>query len=99
TRSTRDWSSDVCSSDLGRIGFDEIDEIPGNLARGDLLQQRIQGDCRHYSLQEPANCSLRADIHRADFQYRPVLHKFLVQIDIIEIGRASCRERVNMHEG
>ena len=57
---------------------------PGNLARGDLLQQRIQGDCRHYSLQEPANCSSRADIHRADFQYRPVLHKFLVQIDIID---------------
>src|SRR5207249_5874810 len=27
TRSKRDWSSDVCSSDLSSIGFDELDRL------------------------------------------------------------------------
>src|SRR5699024_11971947 len=71
TRSKRDWSSDVCSSDLLRAAQHDRRLGPGlaDLLRGPQSLIAVAG--RHPNV--------------GDDQVGPVLE---------EIGRASCRERV-----
>src|SRR5690606_40940537 len=91
TRFSRDWSSDVCSSDLpARSGFELVDQLepsPGPLdlaagARGEaLIGEALEGDgalaVGVRSVREPA-----------------VEHGAAHVLDMVEqIGRASCRER------
>src|SRR5690606_40161838 len=79
TRFSRDWSSDVCSSDL--LLVTELEHVRGGQAGGDLggaarVEQRGQaraGADRH------VEAALGAD-----------LQVFLQ----LQIGRASCRERL-----
>src|SRR3989442_11224969 len=79
TRCGRDWSSDVCSSDLERVSdLGQSVAAPG-LADIALYEGRL-GDAAQL-LQQGAAVALQAgrrDSAAADF----------------EIGRASCRERV-----
>src|SRR5207247_7873590 len=84
TRSTRDWSSDVCSSDLAP-GADVMDVvIPDHvrLARG--IDARVSGGIdsvgRHVS-------DLKSDYAYITGADGKPPH------DSCEIGRASCRER------
>src|SRR3546814_5366462 len=67
-----DWSSDVCSSDLGRQG-----------------SKRPHGESA-----DPAHrgigCPVHPDRHRHCHRLYPAAWHFA----LIEIGRASCRERV-----
>src|SRR5207249_9323042 len=85
TRSKRDWSSDVCSSDLPRACLlESIDVPPANVSRlGDhfgnrpvdlLLDREVLG----------------VQVNKGDFHDGGRR---------TEIGRASCRERVEMGEG
>src|SRR5207249_7860671 len=93
TRSKRDWSSDVCSSDLGnpqRIVLDgkQKGAVPKALSkrgyiRGDYGQaggQRFQwGDAKRF---KAGRKNVKARMPQ------PVEHL------VVKIGRASCRERV-----
>src|SRR5690606_40035250 len=86
TRFSRDWSSDVCSSDLEdhkirRVGGSK--EIP--------VDVRIIA-ATNRNLPQAVNDGLfREDLfHRLDL--------FSVEMPPLQIGRASCRERVWMSE-
>src|SRR5699024_11926725 len=83
TRSKRDWSSDVCSSDLGSMSRQEIGvpvaaELVG-AERTQLLQQLERAEVR---IEE-----IRRHLERAD-----------QAIARTKIGRASCRERAERAE-
>src|SRR5699024_12231382 len=84
TRSKRDWSSDVCSSDLGggkgiRVARDEEDLIKG------IRITRQEAETAF------GNAGVYIEKYIEDFRH--------VEIQILadqhgnEIGRASCRER------
>src|SRR5699024_12040685 len=81
TRSKRDWSSDVCSSDLAlqfRIVRLELDLLHDALAVHDLADPHVRDVLVRGRL---AGGSARVAVG----QHEPV-----------QIGRASCRERVEM---
>src|SRR5439155_7289204 len=83
TRWPRDWSSDVCSSDLSVGQLAVILCVPGP-ARTEVIEQTI-GAVRVPELLEGRE--------------KELLSAGEVRVagsDVIEIGRASCRERVWM---
>src|SRR5207249_8829726 len=93
TRSKRDWSSDVCSSDLAiRQGFlvlcntkiSETPEIVGLRILGSFLQhgRHVGDDLSVFPLRLVQGCPFLEGINAA-----------IVNFDRFEIGRASCRER------
>src|SRR3546814_14179289 len=96
------WSSDVCSSDLsgcrGRAACAAPDRAMRRSFR-DLRGLRL-GDVHPdiLDLQEfvqallAAEAAIAALLHAAERQVR--LHAFAGTIDLHQIGRASCRERV-----
>src|SRR2546429_5447011 len=78
TRCSRDWSSDVCSSDLGGWNVN---------AGHDLVLQEVRNPNGIFnSLGSPSLAS------RHFFDYAPDAYVKLAAAN--EIGRASCRERV-----
>src|SRR5699024_12127404 len=80
TRSKRDWSSDVCSSDLLWEYSYFINEVRENQRQGLAIETAVQ---------EAQKSCIEKDI----------LKEFLEQNSAEvsdEIGRASCRERVEM---
>src|SRR5699024_11298332 len=83
TRSKRDWSSDVCSSDLIGAGLQDGHRFPHGGAGGDDV---LDDNDAVAVLGGVAHCAAALAV---------VLHLFAVEeIGLIEIGRASCRERV-----
>src|SRR5437868_13717697 len=82
TRSKRDWSSDVCSSDLAVDRDDHIWAINRRVdARPDELTAATnppRGEC----------CVLG-----------PEILEFDQDGNVVKIGRASCRERVEVQAG
>src|SRR5690606_40036179 len=88
TRFSRDWSSDVCSSDLG-LGFDLADAFGGDTVFGGELMQR-----RAAILDQPATAH---DVTAAVVEaFQRIAQPFVAQARLFQIGRASCRERVQM---
>src|SRR5699024_11730199 len=83
TRSKRDWSSDVCSSDLGQ-------KAHGPVQAAHLAGAGVEGKCTG------GNKVLGGKARPG--QLLPVKSKFgfTVHVEQVvhEIGRASCRERV-----
>src|SRR2546429_6717429 len=78
TRCSRDWSSDVCSSDLSHIERD-----PGLLER-ELLDRGRSTDRPQYAVERaetPSVARLKLELAAPGTGER-------------QIGRASCRERV-----
>src|SRR5207302_4948253 len=84
TRFSRDWSSDVCSSDLDEFYHVRIQPKP--LARAPFRRRQRSGD------REPS-ISPRAKAFSVDRAGYAVGFSKLV-LWPLEIGRASCRERV-----
>src|SRR5207249_6083827 len=90
TRSKRDWSSDVCSSDL---------EVPAqHLLR---LGEQVVTDGPFAETKEVLGGYFLADCNDLDqaielAQRIPLVDKGSVEIRPLEIGRASCRESVGM---
>src|SRR5690606_39384480 len=85
TRFSRDWSSDVCSSDLVGTLLDLAD------ARAHLVTRRFA--CV-LPVEFDADQRLRGQ--PADEAVPPPLRELAAVVD--EIGRASCRERVGSME-
>src|SRR5699024_11217238 len=83
TRSKRDWSSDVCSSDLG---VDDLECLLGGVhASTEADQVRVVVfTCQAGGLHGPGQCAACAlDLVRGDL---------LTVAGSTQIGRASCRE-------
>src|SRR5207253_5744680 len=93
----RDWSSDVCSSDLGRKETLELRLVAapdGDTRAGELVARLGE---RHYLLD--VGCDLRRELRRQRARREEALpqrRRVIGQALFGEIGRASCRERVEM---
>src|SRR5207253_8458318 len=93
TRWPRDWSSDVCSSDLPvRTYRVRLDGVPRRLAR-DLgpLRRLVPGSLAAILVVVMGIWWLRPD--------QPTITRAAVAVLPFEIGRASCRERVESWGG
>src|SRR5207247_6859204 len=97
TRSTRDWSSDVCSSDLVeirtyRIIYEAVEEVKA--AMGGLLapekKEVVLGEAEVRQLFKIAKIGTIA----GSFVRSGVIPR---TARVREIGRASCRERVSRY--
>src|SRR5207249_5771338 len=92
TRSKRDWSSDVCSSDLGTIvfrygrlvnAFSVI--LPASAAR----QLAARPDVRSV---QPVTIVVKEDNHSTQFIGAPTVWRQGFTGKGMQIGRASCRK-------
>src|SRR5207302_7157070 len=77
TRFSRDWSSDVCSSDLEEVALHVMHADQGTVAR---VRERFA-------------------VHDADQQRAHEARSLRDGDRVDEIGRASCRERVEVWGG
>src|SRR5699024_11314751 len=99
TRSKRDWSSDVCSSDL--VLLDQLlqqlvpiqlaDQGAGVVVVGDIGRV-LREDVPHDLIDGVVSFLLKGAVYGGQ-------HLFDLRVLFIEIGRASCRERVGMWDG
>src|SRR5206468_8883312 len=88
TRSDRDWSSDVCSSDLGFP--DEL--IEGRILPGAALSILVGNLFYAWQGRRLARQTGRTDVTALPYGINtPSVVAFIF---LIKIGRASCRERV-----
>src|SRR5207249_9032595 len=88
TRSKRDWSSDVCSSDLSVSAYGMSETILGGNAAIPL------------STVAPLKLSLLLEANGRLFDIRGATADDVPSIKTrFKIGRASCRERVEIWEG
>src|SRR3546814_3314899 len=82
-----DWSSDVCSSDLGSLDLLLVPCGGGGLLSGSVLAATTAPGCRVVGV-EPET----ADDATRSFR-SGTLHRVSNPPTIAEIGRASCREK------
>src|SRR5207253_8428191 len=87
TRWPRDWSSDVCSSDLfwGTV-------VLQNFFAEDLAA--IERACTLSTQSSGPVCSVVQMLQKTWRERQPIM--LLLQGGCLEIGRASCRERVEV---
>src|SRR5206468_6143207 len=83
TRSDRDWSSDVCSSDLGLLMY-----IHGGYWRS--------LDKKRFSFVAPALADAGITVAVPDYAVCPAVRVADIVMQMVQIGRASCRERVEI---
>src|SRR3546814_14223110 len=88
-----DWSSDVCSSDLLAAPGDRC--VPGGRPGQSVLDRlRLaleQADLEILGLVDRFAVGLHDAIGGAQHQ---LAHSDALEVEVVEIGRASCRERV-----
>src|SRR5206468_6146120 len=93
TRSDRDWSSDVCSSDLDWVVVTSKrrDE---DLPVDQLLSLKLQGVpiFSGVSLYE----RITGEVYHRAMRSTVLIFDDRIGMTLFEIGRASCRERVQM---
>src|SRR5690606_39668541 len=89
TRFSRDWSSDVCSSDLAREGFERSrSEAASSFGDDRIFIEKFVTEPRHIEIQLIADAHgnvLYLNERECSIQRR--------NQKVIEIGRASWRER------
>src|SRR5207247_8462634 len=92
TRSTRDWSSDVCSSDLDAATRAELES---------QLKAGMSAEAVKKAMADVRGNQARAAVAQAlasDANVRSVLSRDLIRQALddaqLQIGRASCRDRV-----
>src|SRR3546814_11216488 len=96
-----DWSSDVCSSDLrGHVEEDIKEEVGGEAERqqaGELVA-RPEGDGEAIAQQQEVKAQQGEAADQPEFlgqHGKDEVGLFLGQeVELAQIGRASCRERV-----
>src|SRR5690606_40086363 len=94
TRFSRDWSSDVCSSDL--TGFDQgfeagLDQLDATAAQNGLLTEQVGFG---FVLEGGFDDAGTAAAHAGGIGQGDILGIAGSVLVDGEIGRASCRERV-----
>src|SRR5690606_39795879 len=97
TRFSRDWSSDVCSSDL------EVGDRLVQHARHDSRAREVHGDLSTgLESEEPRfslalSLGLGLEVCLLELRHPQVV--LWVREELLQIGRASCRERGEMSVG
>src|SRR5699024_11468368 len=92
TRSKRDWSSDVCSSDLVKVeGEDKVSMTRYGAAPSQLVVERGKRHVCHYDAGGLGAMSLGIAADYIENQLGPEGGRVRFGY---KIGRASCRERV-----
>src|SRR5207249_9525907 len=92
TRSKRDWSSDVCSSDLARLDADDV-ALPERLARQVRLFEEPRIGLAGCGF-ERATAEVLLPARDGDLRRRLLLRNLFAHGSVVfQIGRASCRER------
>src|SRR5690606_40064773 len=94
TRFSRDWSSDVCSSDLGFC-----DDPPISHQREIIATQSLVHHMARHDDGDPTAAQLTKERPQFTTQYWIKTNRGLVKHEqprVAEIGRASCRERVRL---
>src|SRR5205809_5057162 len=90
TRCRRDWSSDVCSSDLGSLG--SVSDFPDRDLNSEDLSAKSETEPR-----EPERDLARPLVSEAARDSDPdrdlYSELFSPRVEVEQIGRASCRER------
>src|SRR5690606_39589238 len=97
TRFSRDWSSDVCSSDLGDFKKADLEKFADEIGHG---RGRERFD--HAAHPRVAHRAVHGDVRVAHAQARVAvpLHIFLRSAEPThQIGRASCKEMPYSSEG
>src|SRR5207247_7872101 len=92
TRSTRDWSSDVCSSDLFR---NHVDRVTVTIAiEGEVDERSLRRAAKRRScvLELPERPSHVLEFAEQNLESGPVRAE---PGDLVEIGRATCRDSVH----
>src|SRR5690606_39561481 len=94
TRFSRDWSSDVCSSDLVRVATQRAYEYQSGNPKGSQVD--LPDDVA--PLVEEAHTGLIETVVETDDAMMEAYFegKEPTRDQIVEIGRASCRERVEI---
>src|SRR5207302_5276135 len=88
TRFSRDWSSDVCSSDLAAVRADQLQ------ARAAGIDETAIEDADHLVLERQRSCEDDVDAARPGDLLSPGAQRLAAeQPERVEIGRASRRER------
>src|SRR5207249_5498283 len=93
--SKRDWSSDVCSSDLALLARGDTVYLLDNLSTGSIDNiEHLKGAPRfHYAVDSVMNEPVTAElIDRADVVFH-LAAAVGVRLIVEKIGRASCRDR------
>ena len=67
-----------------RVGLEQIDELPRDDARRNLLEQRAQRERRHDALAEAADRAAGADVHRDDVQHHVAVERRRVELDVVD---------------
>src|SRR2546422_11670519 len=95
TRCSRDWSSDVCSSDLDRSACEvycySTADTPDSYTRQISARTDVWRPAAGWSPTQMAEAIAGDEI---DIQVDLSGHSGVPQLAAMEIGRASCRERV-----
>src|SRR3546814_11555180 len=101
-----DWSSDVCSSDLFDINADWVDYAAAGASGAEDITARLfevlavvelKGDVYRFGLTGSIDPAQRPEVAEAILRARAALIGRLQERghdDLVEIGRASCRDRV-----
>src|SRR5699024_11679159 len=98
TRSKRDWSSDVCSSDLDTpLGLTAL--IGMLMLIGVVVTNAIVLIDLINQFRERGADLRTAIVQGARLRYRPILMTAAATIFALKIGRASCREGVKVGAG
>src|SRR5207247_8430405 len=91
TRSTRDWSSDVCSSDLLRLGATIMRPILQTTSVPVIGAVALRGQPLAHELLDLRDDVVDLEVGRVDLD--SVLGGSHADGIALEIGRAACRER------
>ena len=67
-----------------RVGLEQIDELPGDDARRNLLEQRAQRERRDDALREPPDGAARADVDRDDVQQQVAVDRRRFELDVVD---------------
>src|SRR5690606_39817577 len=95
TRFSRDWSSDVCSSDLPGAGL--MAQLPNSNMLLALLRDGFHPDSASGTVTLRGDGSPVLDYQLTDYTREGLRRSYLsmAEIQFAEVGRASCRERVD----
>src|SRR5699024_11416752 len=94
TRSKRDWSSDVCSSDLQVLGDQRPRVLYAPTWRADNDEDVVDTDRLIDDLKALAGLDIQL-MYRGHHR----MNRLIKDSSVSEIGRASCREREDMWVG
>src|SRR5690606_40757646 len=91
TRFSRDWSSDVCSSDLGGHKPRRI-IVDNDFVAVEFVADAVDKDHRNIVVDKGGKMIVLLRFHRQ--RYDQAADTAIVKRFGVEIGRASCRQRV-----